>query len=135
VIARLERLDAAGMAATWLRRPPGDGRVRRTAADLLRPLASGPAAEVVARAVRDRAGAALRDMRVAPLAGQMLAALLAAGRHRPIFNSGVAWAARVLDDQESMVRAMIGERTNWICASPGWTSAWPTPSSPGCAAC
>lgn len=114
VIARLERLDAAGMAATWLRRPAAEGRVRRNAVDLLRPLASGPAADVVARAVRDRAGAALRGMKVAPLAGQMLAALLAAGRHRPLFDSGVAWAARVLDDQESMVRAMIGERTNWI---------------------
>ena len=62
--------------------------------------------------VRSALAAGLERLPVAPLAGKMVAAMIADGRHRPIIDSLIRWAGLVLEDNEPMVREMIHARAN-----------------------
>jgi uncharacterized membrane-anchored protein YjiN (DUF445 family) len=44
----------------------------------------------------------------------MLDAMIADGRHRPVIDQLILWAARTLDSQEGLIRTMVEERTSWV---------------------
>jgi len=114
VARRLEGFDAARVIAGVLERPASAGRVRRGISRLLVQLAETPAAAGVMQRLEAGASARLREMEVSPLLGRALDAMLADGRHRPVLDGLIAWAARTLDSQEGLIRAMVEERTAWV---------------------
>lgn len=114
VARRLDRFDAAATLANVLERPASGGRIRRGAGKLIGQLLDSEAGAQVLARLRDGTLVRLRDADVAPLLGRMLEAMMADGRHRPVIDGLIAWAARTLDAQEGMIRAMVEERTAWV---------------------
>lgn len=114
VARRLDRFDAAATLANVLERPASGGRVRRGLSRLLGQLSDTPAAAAVMQRLQDGTAARLRDLEISPLLGRMLEAMIADGRHRPLIDELIVWAARTLDSQEGLIRAMVEERTAWV---------------------
>ncbi|MFN3370154.1 MAG: DUF445 domain-containing protein [Sphingomonadaceae bacterium] len=114
VARRLEGFDAARMIAGVLERPASGGRVRRGIGRLLVQLSETPAAAGVMKRLEAGASARLKEIEVSPLLGRALDAMLADGRHGPVLDGLIDWAARTLDSQEGLIRRMVEERTAWV---------------------
>lgn len=114
VARRLEGFDAANALAGMLERPASGGRVRRGLSNLMTQLSQTPAAAAVMKRLQDGTSARLRDLEISPLLGRMLEAVIADGRHRPVIDQLIAWAARTIDGQEGLIRTMVEERTSWV---------------------
>ncbi len=116
VARRMGRLDVAGAVGRFLSRPDGEvaGRLRqgasRLAADLLEAMDQERLGGMVKGALVQR----LSALDLAPLLGQALEAAMREGRHEPVFDSGVRWAARMLDTQADMIRQMVHDRAGKI---------------------
>ena len=116
VARRMGRLDVAGAVGRFLSRPDGEiaGRLRqgasRLAADLLEAMDEERLGGMVKGALVQR----LSALDLAPLLGQALEAAMREGRHEPILDSGVRWAARTLDTQADMIRQMVHQRAGKI---------------------
>ncbi|RYF83626.1 MAG: DUF445 domain-containing protein [Comamonadaceae bacterium] len=99
VLAKVRSFDAAGRIAQWLAQPANAQQVGTHAVALVR-LALGAfddtrVRDFVARA----AGAGLQRIDVAPLAGQVLGALTAEGRHQALLDDVLGQIAHLLDDE------------------------------------
>jgi uncharacterized membrane-anchored protein YjiN (DUF445 family) len=112
VARRMGRLDVAGAVGRFLG-APGDGiagRLRqgasRLAADLLEAMDQKRLGGMAKAALMQR----LSALDLAPLLGQALEAAMREGRHEPLIDSGIRWAARTLEDHGEMIRAMVHER-------------------------
>ncbi|MFN3591270.1 MAG: DUF445 domain-containing protein [Thermaurantiacus sp.] len=114
VARRLERFDAAGLAARFLTSEESGGRVKRAVVSIAGQLAETPAADALGDRVKAGVANRLRRLQVAPILGSILDAALVEGRHMPILDSLVQWGARTLDSQESLIRGMVQERTAWL---------------------
>ena len=115
VARRMYRLDVASAAGRFLASPAlGDGRLRQGAsrliADLLESLDPQRLGGMVKAGQRQR----LRSLNVAPLLGQALEAAMRDGRHRPLLDGIVKWAAKILDANEHLVREMVHEKSGKI---------------------
>lgn len=117
VVARwMARLDVAGMVGRFLARPDMGiaGRLRegasRLAADLLEAMDRERLGGMAKAALVQR----LSALNLAPLLGQALEAAMRAGRHQPVIDAGIRWAARTLDDHADMIRAMVHEKSGAI---------------------
>lgn len=115
IARRMQRLDIAGAAGRWLADPgTGRGRLRagigRLAADMLEALDQERLGGMAKRALAGR----LRSLEIAPLLGRALATAMAEDRHRPLLDGIVHWAARVLDANDHMIRAMVHERAGSV---------------------
>ena len=100
VLAKLRGYDAAGRIARWLAEPAHAQRLGTQAVALVR-MALGAfddtrVRDFVARA----AGAGLQRIDVAPLAGQVLGALTAEGRHQALLDEVLRQLADLLDDED-----------------------------------
>ncbi|NWO96404.1 DUF445 domain-containing protein, partial [Escherichia coli] len=58
--------------------------------------------------------ARLRAIDVAPLFGQALGAAIANGRHLPLLDGMIRWAAKVLAANEHMIREMVHNRAGAV---------------------
>ena len=108
---RMGRLDVASAAGRFLSQPAGgDGRLRqgasRLAADILESLDRERLGGMVKGAVAQR----LMALNLAPLMGQALEAAMRDGRHRPVIDSAIGWAAKTLAANEHLIRQMVHER-------------------------
>lgn len=117
VARRMRGIDVAAALGRWLAEPGGAAtatRLRygasRLAADILESLDQ----ERLGGMVRGALSGQLRDLDMAPLLGQALEAAIADGRHRPLMDGIVRWAAKVLQANEHLVRAMVHERSGAI---------------------
>ena len=61
--------------------------------------------------VRGALSGQLRRLDVAPLLGQALEAAMADERHVPLLDGIIRWAAKILEANEHLVRAMVHERS------------------------
>jgi len=116
VARRMRRLDVAGAAARWLTDPPeaAGGRFRAGASALV---AQGLDALDPARLgtmVKSAVAARVREAELAPLAGQLLTAALAEGRHQPLVGAAIRWASDALDANEALVRQIVHDRAGSI---------------------
>jgi len=118
VARRLERFDASATLARLLTSPPADGegggRLRRGLVSLVRQLSGTPAADKLGERVKEGILRRLEALEAAPLLASALEAAMKEGRHRPVLDALIAWAARTLDSEEPALRAMVEERTNWL---------------------
>ncbi|MEZ0496003.1 DUF445 domain-containing protein [Sphingomonas sp. IW22] len=117
VARRMQRIDVAAALGRWLADPGGAasaGRLRhgasRMAADLLESLDQ----ERLGGMVRGALSGQLRQLDVAPMLGRALDAAIVDGRHVPLMDGIIRWAARVLEANEHLIRAMVQERSGTI---------------------
>ncbi|MBX4389485.1 DUF445 family protein, partial [Mycobacterium tuberculosis] len=86
------------------------GRLRRgasrMAASLLESLDKDQLGGLIKGAVANR----LRQTDVAPLLGQALGAAIAEGRHLPLMDGMLRWLAKIIDQNEALIRKMVHER-------------------------
>lgn len=111
VARRMKRLDIAAGVGRLLARPPS-GKMR--GGKLVVTLLEGLADERLGGMVKGIAVQRLKDMKLAPLAGQLLAAAMAEGRHRPLIDGAIDWIGRTLDANEELFRKMIHDRAGSI---------------------
>jgi uncharacterized membrane-anchored protein YjiN (DUF445 family) len=119
VVARqLEGVDIAGAAARWLTSPGKGPAAGNPAGNPLGPLLSQLIAlldepritEIVRTAATDR----MRAMALAPIVADAVDTTLEKRRHEPLLDAAIEWALTTLDDQQSTIRAMVKDRTNWL---------------------
>ncbi|WP_416909003.1 MAG: DUF445 domain-containing protein [Polymorphobacter sp.] len=116
VVARqLESVDIAGSAARWLTSPAKTDTTSRSPigpliAQLLALLDEPRITDMVRTAATDR----MRAMALAPIVADAVDTTLAKRRHEPLLDAALNWALATLDDQQSTIRAMVKDRTNWL---------------------
>jgi uncharacterized membrane-anchored protein YjiN (DUF445 family) len=112
VARRMRRLDVAGAAGRWLANPKGasEGRLRRGASRLAADMLGSLDQERLGGMVRTTLAQRLRALEISPLLGNALAAAIADRRHIPLLDGIVKWAAKVLEANEPVVRAMVHDR-------------------------
>jgi uncharacterized membrane-anchored protein YjiN (DUF445 family) len=115
VARRMLGVDVAGAAGRWLAGPGGgQGRLRvgasRLAADILAALDQ----KRLGGMVRGAMGQRLRTLDLAPLLGQALSAAMAEGRHLPLLDGIIRWAAKILAANDHLIRAMVHERAGSV---------------------
>ncbi len=130
VARRMARLDVAGGIGRVLAAPPraeADGSpLRAGAGKLAVTLLESLGDERLGQLFKSAAAQRLREVDIAPLAGQLLGAAIAEGRQRPVINSAILWAGRSLEANEPLFRQMIHERAGSILR---WTGLDETLSS------
>jgi uncharacterized membrane-anchored protein YjiN (DUF445 family) len=114
VARRMGRLDVAGAIGRVLAHPPREGALRAGAGKLATSVLESLDDERLGQMFRAAAAERLGRMEVAPLAGQLLAAAIAEGRHRPVINAAILWTGRTLEANEDLFRHMIAERAGSI---------------------
>lgn len=117
VARRLRGLNLAGAIGGFLAepRPVTEGRLRTGLATLARDAMAVLDGEgQLGRMVRTAVSRQIDRIDLAPLLGQLLAAMLADGRHRPVLEAGLRWAGVVLEENEAMLRDIIHVRANSI---------------------
>lgn len=115
VARRMREMNLAQAVGNYLAAPGASGggsRVRAGAGELLVEVLQSLDPERLGTRVRAALATALERLPVAPLAGRMLSAMIADGRHRPVIDSLIRWAGLVLEDNEAMVRDVIHSRAN-----------------------
>lgn len=114
VARRMARLDVAAAIGRVLAAPPREGPLRGGAGKMAATLLESMGDEQLGNLFKSAAAQRLRQLDVAPLAGQLLAASLAEGRHRPMINAGILWVGKTLDANEALFRQMIHDRAGSI---------------------
>jgi len=115
VARRMGRLDVAGAAGRLLAAPAGgDDRLRRGAsrllADSLEALDDERLGGMIKSALTQRIG----QIKLAPMLGQLLAAAMKDGRHQPVMDALIRWAARTLDANSALIHQMVHEKSGTI---------------------
>ena len=116
IARRMRRLDVAGAIARWLTDPPegAGGRFRQGASRLVAQVLEGLDPARLGGMVKGAVGARLTETEVAPLAGQLLTAAMREGRHQPLIDGAIRWAARTLQSNEALIRQMVRDRAGSI---------------------
>ncbi len=114
VARRLELIDVAGALGQWLANPPLDGPLRRGFAKLIAEILDALDNQAIAGLVKGTVATRLRALEVSPLIGAALDQMIDDKRHVPILDAFIAWAARLLQANELLIRDMVHERTGWL---------------------
>ncbi|WP_231621622.1 DUF445 domain-containing protein [Sphingomonas sp. 37zxx] len=117
VAQRMRGIDVAGAAGRWLTQGntgAAGGRMRYGAARLAANMLESLDQDRLGGMVRGALSGQLRRLDVAPLLGQALAAAIADGRHGPLMDGSIRWAARILESNEHLIRAMVQERAGAV---------------------
>ncbi|BAK65173.1 conserved hypothetical protein [Sphingobium sp. SYK-6] len=115
VARRMGRVDVAAAAGRLLAAPSGtDDRLRRGAsrllADGLEALDDQRLGGMIKAALVQR----ISQVQLAPLAGQLLSAAMREGRHRPVIDALIRWAARTLEANAPLIHQIVHERSGTI---------------------
>lgn len=116
VARRMRRLDVAGAAARWLTDPPegAGGRFRAGASKLVAQMLEALDPARLGGMVKTAVAKRLHETELAPVAGQLLKAAMAEGRHKPLIDSAIRWGAGALASNDALVRQMVHERAGAI---------------------
>lgn len=116
---RMRNMNVAAAAGRFLVRETDDAAAGESAmrlglsslfADVMESLDDDRLGTIVKTALRKQLGA----LHIAPLLGQILQASIADGRHRPLMDALILRAARILEDNEHLIRDMVHEKANSI---------------------
>jgi uncharacterized membrane-anchored protein YjiN (DUF445 family) len=116
VARRMRRLDVAEAVARWLTDPPesAGGRFRQGASALVAGMLDGLDPARLGGMVKSAVAGRLRDTQVSPLAGQLLKAAMAEGRHAPLLDAAIRWGANALSGNDTLIRQMVHDRAGAI---------------------
>ncbi len=111
VARRLRGLDMAGGIGRFLTRPAGESgggtRLRAGLAEALGEVMRALDDERIGGVVRAALRGQLERIELAPLAGQLLGAAMAEGRHVPLLDAALLRMGEALEENEPLLRAMI----------------------------
>ncbi|WP_375402330.1 DUF445 domain-containing protein [uncultured Sphingomonas sp.] len=116
IARRMRRLDVAAAISRWLTDPPegAGGRFRQGASRLVAQALEDLDPARMGGVIKGAIGARLREAQAAPLAGQLLAAAMREGRHQPLIDGALRWAAQTLAENEGLIRQMVSDRAGSI---------------------
>ena len=114
VARRMARLDVAAGIGRVLAAPPREGPLRAGAAKLAVAILESLGDEQLGGLFKGAISQRLKALDAGPLAGQMLAAAIAEGRHKPIINGAILWAGKTIDANETLFRQMIHDRAGSV---------------------
>ncbi len=116
IARRSRRLDVASAAVRWLTDPPegAGGRFRLGASKLVAQMLEALDPQRLGGMVKGAVGARLREAEVAPLLGSLLAAAMKEGRHKPLLDGAIRWAADALSSNDHLIRQIVHERAGSI---------------------
>ena len=116
VARRMARADVASMAGRFLAKPDvgGEGRLRQGASRLIADLLEALDQERLGGMAKSAIGQRLAALNVAPILGQALEAAMKEGRHMPLQQGLINWAAGALAANEHVIREMVHERAGTI---------------------
>ncbi|MCP3732086.1 DUF445 domain-containing protein [Sphingomonas sp. MG17] len=115
VARRMQQVDVAGAAGRWLALPPeSSGRLRRGASRMAASLLESLDQEQLGGMIKGAVATRLRQTDIAPLLGQALGAAMAEGRHTPLMDSMLRWLAKIIEQNEGLIRKMVHERAGTI---------------------
>ena len=113
---RMHAMNLAHAVGAYLADPKAmqDGRIRAGAGELAVEVLESLDPERLGTQVRSGLAAQLEKLEIAPLLGNMLEAMIADGRHRPLIDKIIRWVGLVLEDNEDLVRTMVHRRANAV---------------------
>ena len=116
VARRMRAMNFAKGVGGYLANPTSEStaRVRAGAGEMLVEILESLDPDRLGSQVKAGLAAQLERLEVAPILGQMLSAVIADGRHRPLIDNIIRWTGLVVEDNEDMIRAMIHERANGL---------------------
>ena len=116
VARRLREMNLARAAGAFLQQPgrTGGGRLRAGAGGLLADLLESLDPQRLGMQVKAGLARQAGRIEIAPLLGQVIAAAIAEGRHRPLFDSAVRVAGKALEQNEPLVRRMVRDRAHTL---------------------
>ena len=116
VARRLRALDMAAALGRFLSAPARDGgsRLREGVAQALGEVLRALDDEKLGALIRSGLRGQLEKIELAPLAGQLLGAALAEGRHLPLLEAALHRAGRALEENEALLRAKISEHAGGL---------------------
>ena len=114
VARRMQEMNLAHAVGQYLAQPGdrGDGRILAGAGQMGVEILESLDPQRLGMQVRAGLASQLEKVRVAPLIGQAMQAMIADGRHRPLIDALIKRAGLVIEDNEALIRAMIHERAN-----------------------
>lgn len=120
ITLRMRRIDVAGAVGRFLAEPSlSQGRMKSGASRLIADVISSLDQDRLGGMVKSALAERLRQLDVSPLLGQALTAAMADGRHQPLLDGFVNWAAKALDDNAHLIREMVHERANALVRMTG----------------
>ncbi len=115
VTKRVRNMDVAGAMGRFLANPgSGEGRMRMGASRLIGDIVESLDDERLGGIAKGAVRTQLEKLNIAPLLGQLLAAMIRERRHLPVLDGIIAWAAKTLEANEHVIRNMVEERANTI---------------------
>jgi uncharacterized membrane-anchored protein YjiN (DUF445 family) len=119
VARRLQGLDAARALGTWLTRsrapvPDIPGRIGDSLGSLLAEILATLDPDKIGRPAKALLRAQIDRIDLAPLIGQVLAGMIADGRHMPVIEALLRRAGALLEANEPALRALIHDRTSTL---------------------
>jgi uncharacterized membrane-anchored protein YjiN (DUF445 family) len=110
----LREVDFTAALAAWIERPDNSRRLARHLAGAIPALLRMVEDEDVGQFIQQRATATLREVRFAPLLGELVGILRAGGQHQRVFDHVIELAADALEHNRFYIRQKIHD------ASPRW---------------
>jgi len=115
VARRMKQLDVAGAAGRLLAAPSaGDDRLRRGASRLLADSLDALDDERLGGMIKAVLVQRIGQLRMAPLLGQLLSAAMKDGRHQPVLDALIRWAAATLEANRALIQSIVHERSGTI---------------------
>ncbi|MGD9616947.1 MAG: DUF445 domain-containing protein [Alphaproteobacteria bacterium] len=115
LLAELRSLNIADRIASWLARPRNAQALAREIVRAMPPLLHAIDDRQIVAFLNRGFGAALRDIELAPLAGQMLRAVTAAGYHEAVLDSTLDYARDFIERNREWILDAVGERRRrWV---------------------
>ncbi|WP_353230248.1 DUF445 domain-containing protein [Novosphingobium sp.] len=115
VARRLHRLDVASLIGGYLANPGRTTtRIGDSVTHLLADILATLDPDKIGRPAKALLSRQIERIDLAPLLGQVLAGMIADGRHLPVIDSLLRRAGALLEANEDMLRAMIRDRTSTL---------------------
>jgi uncharacterized membrane-anchored protein YjiN (DUF445 family) len=115
VARRLHQFDVARVLGNYLANPArGSGRIGDSLGSLIAEILETLDPEKVGRPAKAMVRAQIARVDLAPLAGHVLAGMIADGRHMPLIDSVLRRAGALLEANEAALRGLIHDRASTL---------------------
>jgi uncharacterized membrane-anchored protein YjiN (DUF445 family) len=115
VARRLRTLNTANAAGQYLANPrPGESRLGAGAVSLIADVLESLDQEKLGGMAKAALKGRIERLALAPLLGNLLAAMIAEGRHMPLIEALIRRSAEAIEANEDLVRLMIHDKANTV---------------------
>ena len=116
VARRMRVMDAAAAIVRWLTDPAegAGGRFRQSASKLVAQVLQVLDPARLGTMLKSAVASRLRETDISPVLGQLMTAVIAEGRHKPLIEAAIRWSSETLAANDQLVRRMIHDRAGAI---------------------